>query len=309
MAGLFALSLALSYLTWRFVEMPFRQKGSLVGRHPWASASAAGLVVLAAAAPIWLSGGWPARFTPTQNAMAAYLDYYDSQVYRRSTCFIDSHVQTESDFDHGACLALSETKPNVLILGDSHAAHLWQGMATQFPGFNVLQATASGCKPLAGGRGEAPCVNLMNRMLGDKSLLSRLDAIILSAYWQPGDLPLLQETVASLAPLMGQVHVFGPIQTYGANLPRLLALAETRGEETVMDALLPDRRETDRLLAEALSSGPARYLSIHKLLCPDGHSCLTRTPSGMPLQWDDEHLTLEGAIEVFALAGKKGLFP
>jgi len=309
MAGLFALSVVLSYLTWRLIETPFRQKGSLVARHPWAAAGTASLLVLVAAAPIWLSGGWPARFTPAQNALAAYLDYDDRQVYRRSTCFIDSHVQTERDFDDGACLALSETKPNVLILGDSHAAHLWQGMTTQFPDLNVLQATASGCKPLSGGRGEAPCVNLMNRILGDESLIRRLDAVVISARWQSRDLPLLKDTVSRLAPLTRRVFVFGPIQTYGSNLPRLLALAETRGNEIVANSLLPDALNTDRILAAALTGGPAQYVSLYKLLCPTGQSCLTRTGNGTPLQWDYGHLTFEGAVEVLALARKEGLFP
>ena len=309
MAGLFALSLVLAYLTWRFVETPFRQKGSVVARHPWISAGGAALLVLATAIPIGLSGGWPARFTPEQRALTAYLDYDDAQVYRRATCFIDSHVQTEKDFDEQACLALSDAKPNVLILGDSHAAHFWRGMAMEFPDFNVLQATASGCKPLSGAKGEKPCLNLMNRILGDESLLNRLDAIVLSAYWQPRDLPMLEDTVARLAPLTGRIYVFGPIQTYGSNLPRLLALAETRGQETVTTSLLPDALDTDRVFSAAFSDGPVRYVSLHKLLCPGGQSCITRTANGTPLQWDDEHLTLDGAIEVLALARKEGLFP
>lgn len=309
MAGLFAVSVVLAYLTWRWVETPFRRKDSVVGQHPWKAAGIAGLLVLAVVTPLLLSGGWPSRFTPSQNATAAYLGYKDDEVYRRSTCFIDSHVQTERDYDEAACLALSETKPNLLILGDSHAAHLWRGMATQFPHYNVLQATASGCKPLAGGRGEGPCVNLMRRILGDTDLLKRLDAIVLSARWRSEDLPLLKTTLAELSSHGRRIYVFGPVPTYDSGLPRLLALAETRGEGIVTAALLPETLETDNTFRAALRDGGARYVSLHSLLCPDGQQCLTRTGTGVPLQWDYGHLTLEGAIEVLSLAEREGVFP
>jgi hypothetical protein len=172
---------------------------------------------------------------------------------------------------------------------------------------NVLQATASGCKPLVNGRGERPCVSLMDRVLGDDALLGRLEAVVLSARWEPKDLPLLEATIARLAGKARHVIVLGPFPIYSSNLPRLLAQAETRGQEFVAAALAPEVRETDRLFAAALAEGPANYVSIHDLLCP-GESCITRTPSGVPLQWDREHLTLDGAVTLAGRLEERGLF-
>lgn len=309
MAGIFLTSLALSYLSWRFVETPFRRSTSPLARHPWAGAGLAALLVLSFALPCWISGGWPSRFTPEQNRTAAYLAYDDSEIYRRGTCFIDSHVQAASDFDAGRCLAPVDGKPNVLILGDSHAAHLWRAMAESLPGANVLQATASGCKPLIGSAGEQPCIAVMNEVLLNPGLLARLDTIVLSARWEAGDLPLLRTTVAELARSGRNIYVFGPIETYGTSLPRLLAQAETRGPGFVDAARLPDAGTTDRLFAAALHDGPARYVSLVGMLCPGGGSCLSRTADGTPLQWDYGHLTLPGARTVLSLAAQKGQFP
>jgi peptidoglycan/LPS O-acetylase OafA/YrhL len=307
MGLLFAVALALSYLTWRLVETPFRRKGSLVARHPWSATGLAALLVLAFVAPSLMSGGWPLRFTPQAVQTASYLDYDDREVYRRGTCFIDSHVQTDADFDAATCLALADASPNLLIVGDSHAAHLWRGMATALPDVNVLQATASGCKPLVGGRGEKPCVSLMDRVLGDDAMLSRLDAVVLSARWEPKDLPLLEATIARLAGKARHIHVLGPLPIYSSNLPRLLAQAETRGPDFVAAALSPEVRETDRLFAAALAGGPANYVSVYDLLCP-ADNCITRTPSGVPLQWDREHLTLDGAVTLAGRLEQRGLF-
>ena len=50
------------------------------------------------------------------------------------------------------------TRPNYLLVGDSHAAHLWFGLSSAMPEVNVMQATASMCRPavLPGSRCETP---------------------------------------------------------------------------------------------------------------------------------------------------------
>ena len=90
--------------------------------------------------------------------------------------------------------------------------------------------------------------------------------------------------------------------------PRLLAQAETAGDGIVQQALLPEPRLADEALSRGLADGPARYVSLYGLLCSGG-TCLTRTPQGVPLQWDYGHLTFDGALAVLALAAQKGAFP
>jgi hypothetical protein len=38
-------------------------------------------------------------------------------------------------------------RPNYLLVADSHAAHLWFGLSTSMPEVNLMQATASACRP------------------------------------------------------------------------------------------------------------------------------------------------------------------
>ncbi len=38
-------------------------------------------------------------------------------------------------------------RPNYLLVGDSHAAHLWFGLSSAMPEVNIMQATASACRP------------------------------------------------------------------------------------------------------------------------------------------------------------------
>lgn len=309
MAVLFMLCLLVSYLSWRFVELPMRRAGSPVARHPWSSLAVVALTATIFGAASLASGGWPARFTPAQVATAAYLGYDDAAIYRRGTCFIDSHVQGAAAFDRPACLALSTGKPNILLLGDSHAAHLWRAFSDSFPGLNILQATASGCKPVRHGRGEAPCRQIVDGMMTGFIPRTRPDAIILAARWEPDDLAAIQETLTALAPYTKKIYVFGPIVTYDSGLPRLLAQSETRGPAIIENSRLTEAMEADSVLAAALGGGPSQYVSLYQTLCPAPAPCATRAADGSPLQWDYGHLTYQGGLFLASALRSQGLFP
>ena len=306
---LFSASVLMSVLSWRYIERPMRQSGSLVSRHPWSSLAIAVSTAIAFGAASWGGGGWPGRYTPSQVATAAYLDYDDAGVYRRGTCFIDSHVQQLADFDRSACLERASGKPNVLLVGDSHAAHLWRAFADSFSDYNFMQATASGCKPVVGGKGEAPCLQLINEMITTVVPQTHPSAVILSARWEISDIPALLNTIAALAPNTPKIYVFGPIVTYDAGLPRLLAQAETRGPSIVDDSRMAEGARVDKAIADALRPGPAHYVSLYRILCPAGGKCTTRAGDGSPLQWDYGHLTYQGGLFLASAARVSGEFP
>ena len=308
-AALFIASMALASLSWRFVEQPFRREGSLVSRRPWSAAAAGAVAASMIGLLYWGSGGWSERYSPVQIATAAYLDYDDAQIYRRGTCFIDSHNQSASEFDKQACATLVANKPNVLLLGDSHAAHLWRAYADTYPEINLLQASISGCKPVVGSRGEVPCVELITAMLDGFIPKTKLDAVILSARWVDDDIPSILQTIKRIKPYAKTVYVFGPIVTYDEGLPRLLAQAETRGPQIIDDARMKEVQQVDMDLAIAIPPEAARYLSIYEMLCPAGEQCTTRTTDGIPVQWDYGHLTYEGGLYLASAMRTKGLFP
>ena len=56
------------------------------------------------------------------------------------------------------CLKPDPARPNYLLVGDSHAAHLWSGLSLAMPEVNLMQATASLCRPaiMAGSRYDTP---------------------------------------------------------------------------------------------------------------------------------------------------------
>ncbi|MGQ4828247.1 SGNH hydrolase domain-containing protein, partial [Enterococcus faecalis] len=71
-------------------------------------------------------------------------------IYRGGTCFqVGDAPGGRGAFQPDRCLAVRRPGlPVVMIMGDSHAAHLWPGFSTMQDRINVLQATRSGCKPV-----------------------------------------------------------------------------------------------------------------------------------------------------------------
>jgi peptidoglycan/LPS O-acetylase OafA/YrhL len=292
--ALVAASVGAAYLSWRFVERPFREKKLLATR----SALFAG-TGLAAAMLIFVAtllSYVPLRAASEADRLASYLSYDDSEVYRKGSCFLFGHQDRLSDFDVSRCLQPTSDKPNVLLVGDSHAAHLWSGLTAEFPSVNVMQATSTGCKPVLGGKGERTCVDLIGATLGSFLQSNRPDVIILSGRWIESDIPDVMRTLKALASKARQVIVMGPTVEYSMPLPRLLAqVSDGRAPSLLVDARQPDQQETDRDLAVAVRAAGADYVSAYHLLCAnDGAPCQTEV-SDVPVQWDYGHLTAQGS--------------
>ena len=129
------ISVILATLSWRYVETPFRSGPRRPSRRKLftlAGAAAAALALLGLTGT--LSQGLPGRFPAHSAALARYLDYdWASKGYfRRGSCFLDTGLAFQPFLASG-CIREDGKRPSDLILGDSHAAHLWYGLSRVFP--------------------------------------------------------------------------------------------------------------------------------------------------------------------------------
>jgi peptidoglycan/LPS O-acetylase OafA/YrhL len=162
--ALFALTVIFSHLSWRFVEQPFRL-GLLAPTHRAAFriGGLATAVLLAGS-----TGGIVASQTPSDADRAAlqlesYNTYDFHPLYRFRGCFAPV-----ADVLDEACLALAPGKSNVLLWGDSLAAHYYHGLRKVIDPqtVNLLQATQAACMPTfnAAAQGLASCRSLAAQM-------------------------------------------------------------------------------------------------------------------------------------------------
>ncbi len=287
----------LAIASWRFIEQPFRQarhaRGQVFGAFGVACAVIVGLGAVTAA-----TGGFPQRFTTEQRRLAGYLD--DRPRNRDAVCFAGLR-DTITDYDATKCLTPVPGKANVLLLGDSHANHLWYGLSRHAQA-NVMELASHGCLPLLT---SLHSDDLLCRATTAYALRAipglHADLIILSANWDSGDGKNVQAMLDWLAQHGQRVVLSGPIVEYDAELPKLLVLSDVRRKPALWEKFLKSgRREIDADFAAIAARNHVAYLSPLKALCSDYPHCTVLTPQRAAVQMDYGHLTPEGSDYVVA---------
>ena len=287
------LSFGLAIFSWRYIEQPFRVQKY----EPKTIFKLSGIGVAAAtaiAALIVATQGLPIRFSPEVARISNYLGYVSNN--REGQCFLSTYDKFAS-FQPGVCLSRSNEKPNVLLVGDSHAAHLWSGLKERFPRINLMQADAVGCKPVLSQRPRAlaACTELMNYVFKVVLPAARVDVLIISANWDTEDVEPLRETLVALRAAGVRVWVSGPTVVYSLPLPQLMAVGLERGIPDFADRhIVTDRAELDVRMEKMTREAGAEYVSVYRHLCGSG-KCLKTTPNGIPIAFDSSHFTAEGS--------------
>jgi peptidoglycan/LPS O-acetylase OafA/YrhL len=300
-AGLvaFAVAFVLAVLSWKFVELPFRNgRLKLHGGRLFNAAGFASLLMASLAVWMLVSHGLPSRYPSEAVRVASYLDYGTKDEYREGTCFVLPSNSSEA-FDSTACLRQDPARPNYLLLGDSHAAALWYGISRELVGVNVMQATVAGCKPTLHhvSQSTSKCTDMMDYVFNEYLPKHHVDALLIAARWEEGDLPRLTETLAWAKQQGLKVTLFGPMVQYDSSLPRLLATSIKDNDPDIpynhrvagyarLDAEMSHMAQTD---------WQVRYVSFFKSLCRE-KTCVEYAAAGVPLQFDYGHLTKDGSV-------------
>jgi len=292
-AILFAALLA-SAISYRYVERPFRLKPyrrSARASLLVAAAAMAATAVFAVSAPVVA-----ARLRPAAAMADSALEYSDHRAdVGPPGCFLHSGFADTRLYPKDICLKFVPGCRNVLIMGDSHAAHFVAAFKARYPDRCFLQATASGCEAVRHGSGAKRCTALFNDVFDQFLPSHRVDTLVVAGRWPRQTLPQLQKTIAYAKRLAGRVVVLGPVVEYDRAFPELLAQSILEKDpELVSKHLVPAQRKTDRFFAERLASSGADYFSVYDATCPDDR-CTEWAAPGVPMHYDNHHLTLEGA--------------
>ena len=297
-----AVSLVVATLSWALVEQPFRTGRFRPGRKKVFLINGLAVAALALiAAGMVLGKGFPERFPPEARQIATYSGRtLDEPAFREADCFVGDQNRY-SDYKPQVCLAPSgavPAKPAILLLGDSHALHLYPGLAQAFPQYDILQATAAGCVPplRMPARNPSDCERLGDFVFQSYLPRHHVDLVLLSGHWHPAEFDRLQATIEYVHGLGMKVAVVGPNMEYGVPLPRLLATAmRDRRPERVASYWDEEPREVDRTMAvQAREVWRVPYLSVFAELCAP--ECPVLAAPGVPMLIDTNHLSAEGSL-------------
>ncbi|WP_448249745.1 acyltransferase family protein [Thalassotalea agariperforans] len=211
-----------------------------------------------------------------------------------SPCFRGSEHR-HIPFDTNLCVLPQENTRNIVVLGDSHAAQLWRAFKLKYSEANVMQATASGCRPLLEGKGADYCLEVVKYVLGPMLKNNSFDTIILSGRWRSNEITLLKETVSFLIQSGIKVIVIGSTVEYHGEFPALLARALKKNDlQFIHSKRDKNKEQLDLKIKSATLSAGGHFISLHESECPLGNCKLT-TDDNSPMHFDYGHLTLSAA--------------
>jgi peptidoglycan/LPS O-acetylase OafA/YrhL len=314
-ATIVLLSIATGLASWRFIELPFRRPAGLPGRR-LAAISALATVPLLTAVVIVATGGLPQRFPGAVTLVPSG----SSDVGTFRSCM--THTASIDGSARGLCdLGASNARRTFLLLGDSHAAALADGLSdlAAHDGKAGVLSVADGCPPfLSYPSSYAPARRrcaLNQQAIPSMLATIKPDTVILHATWPAYYQANPQAFKAALTTTLDwfatqkvRVYLIGDTPGASANVP--IGLAKKIAYNVPFELVRTVDYERTHEAVNALLRAEARargfvYLDTASALCVRNGYCEVEL-NDHPLYWDSAHLSGYGSRLVAGNLARSG---
>lgn len=294
------LSLVLGWVSWRFVERPFRNRGFLTRRAVF-GLSLAGLLAIAG-------------FGLALRATDGFIDRYPAHVQgllrystlQRGEATAAAFNETIRDRAFAPRPAGATSPRRLLIIGDSFAQDFYNVIRATgaFAAYDIsadyiaarcqIQVLGAQVQDFIDPGDVRRCGLADNRITEDTiARAQQADVVILVSFWQAWAAERLPQTLAALdLPAQTRLFVIGS-KNFGA--VDLAALARLSAQEMI-DRRVEADAETqaiNQILHDAAPAGA--YVDMMAAYCEPTGGCRQFTPAGALISYDGRHLTPEGA--------------
>jgi peptidoglycan/LPS O-acetylase OafA/YrhL len=295
------IAVVLSWLTFRFVEIPLRREQNVAPRLSFGLITV-GMVGIVTA----IASGFGFRFPPEIRDIAQLAPQNNAGF--RDKCFLDA---PGSQFNSN-CIEQGD-EPLMLLWGDSTAAALYPGLknAQVTVPFRLARFTASGCAPILAAGSNARC-DAANDIVFGLIRSSHPEIVLLHAWWDGNkDLDKLRETIGQLKALnIRRIVILGPVPVWKRTLPHSL-VNFYRLRHAIADRItagMSGPQGDERMEAFSKAAG-VEYISAWHALC-NSEGCMTRVgpAANDVITTDKVHLSDAGSN--FLIEGiRRSLFP
>lgn len=331
-SAIVTVSILLAWLSWKYVETPFRQPGALTFGQVFSRRFAVpALLTVATGAAIWVAAGFPARFSPEIAAMDAALSSRPDVI--RGHCHSSARDADEPPSPDCRFGTRGTARHTAFLFGDSYANHFtgFLGVLAEQAHVSVLDYTMDACQPVAGIRwGRSPffgdSCQARNALAIEYLNSHPVDYVVLAGRWPSGH--------SGTAVARGQPEVWdgnarvADWQSYQSlfvqGLDRTFAAITSAGAvPVVIKSGVPTRRSpkcpvvkaylvpwlecrarqdelpfSDQLVDDALRALGSKYPGVlvidpKRAMCQNG--MCESTIGGVPLYRDAVHLNHEGS--------------
>lgn len=284
--GVVAISFIIAWLSWKFIETPFRRNGNWPRKKLFVFAASGTAVLLVAAGVLWRSDGWPSRFSPQAVAFDSARDDISPE---RKRCHIGDGDRPFAEL----CRLNADigTEPSTIVWSDSHGVEISAAMAEA--GLPLIQASYSACPPALGfyppERPDCAAHNL--RILEAIKAEPEIHTVVLIAYYLGYDDPALwtglRRTIDTVQASGRKVIVLGPVPNFKKDIPSYLSGG-------FGSALPPEQVPPE--FNRVTESVPV--ISLIDMLCPGGVCPLV--VNNKPLLFDTNHISITAARSIAA---------
>ncbi len=305
------ISGGIGYLSWRFIEQPFR-------RPPGAPIftllrfGVAASVVIAAAGTIRLAEGVPSRLPALAHEIEAFVKT------GRGDCRLSAG---ELDLLADETCRPSGSEPAIALIGDSHASALGPGLKEYVTsnGYRLIQISKSACSPILGVGSavtsyteHAECYEFAERAIAYAEQDPSIEIVIVSGRWKDVDLDnldafeqKLEQTTGRLVSAGKEVLLVGDVPYFNVHAPKFLLSSAMpmrasifsmnrafAGEQT--PAAQPLANIEPVMEAHAQTAERVRFKPLRQVFCATEETCSFSDDRGL-LFIDYHHLSLVGS--------------
>lgn len=297
--GLIFVSFGLAFITWRYVERPFRNTAFLSQKKIFALGLAGSMLFIGLGSAAIASQGFINRYSEGERAFVAYYDMEENGKYVRTR-----FNAMRGDFS-------DDPKPNLLIIGDSFAQDFVNMMAENGK-FEKHETRTfyvpARCQIYLGDKPMADFIDEKDKELCAKDsydlkkelpIVAKADVVILVASWRMWSAKKLPETIKRLGLRKDQKLVVVGRKSFGSiNLKKLAEVPLTE-RAAMRNAVKGDQEETNAYMRRTVAK--KSFVDLQKAACGAQDSCIVFTPNGGLISHDGSHMTKDGATYIGSL--------
>ncbi|WP_078118080.1 acyltransferase family protein [Thiosocius teredinicola] len=296
-------SLVAAYLTWRYIEQPFRDR-QRISRRQILVFSVLGMLVFSTLGFLgYATTGFPSRFNIADADLLvthASRGDYVREAYDK--------LLKLSDFDDSAT-------HRVLVIGDSFSQDLVNIIleSNLIPDADIrVRYIPARCQIYRGNEDVLQFVSPRDKELCSKDyysgvvgLAQKADLILLTASWKAWSAERLPETIENFEfPESARVVVVGR-KSFGAVHRREYIGMGVKEKSQIRNEVGEEHLLVNEIMKERL--GSSQFINLHALVCGEGSTeCPIFSGDGKLLSYDGSHLTKGGAMFVGRLLRDRG---
>jgi peptidoglycan/LPS O-acetylase OafA/YrhL len=288
LAALAALSMVLAYISWKYIETPFRDKSRINRRRIFQLGAAGSVLFIALGLAGHFSNGFKVRF---HGELGEFLTQFAvtppaaiPEEFRYACDFYDTSKIGSGNLSNlpkaslpAECYVRNAALSNsVFVWGDSHAQMLYPGLRRAMPtNWQILQLATSGCEPRLDAREDRnDLCEYFNWFAYSRIATTKPDVVVVAQnlHHDAGNMALISRSLIGLG--VKKVIFTGPSPHWETPLPTLVFKLWGHVPRKMGQGLNPDVIELDKSLQQNFrQSDTSRYASMINHFC-DAGACL-----------------------------------